>query len=115
MRIALLAAFLLVALHGAATAQQVAPRACDTATVVTGGTAVRAITGPYSGYFISNPIAATEPLYVDPVGSANTAGTGTTSGIAAGSPFSFNTSTPGSGNVSVNAATSGHAFACVRW
>jgi hypothetical protein len=117
MRLALLAASLLAAavlLAGPpALAQQVQPRACDTATVVTGGTAVVAVTGPYNGYRISNPIGASESLFVDPVGVANTDGTGTTSGVAAGAPFSF--SVPAAGDVSVSAATDGHQFACVRW
>lgn len=103
-----------------AFAQTTAPRACDATTVVTGGTAVTAISGKTNGYYIQNPLSTTdegvtpvEPLYVDPTKAATTTGSGTNSAIAAGQAYS------GIGlssvNVSVNAATSGHAFVCVRW
>ena len=95
------------------------PRACNTTTVATGGTAVTAISGPYNGYFIVNPLSATdegvavEPLYVDPTTTATGTGNATNSALAPGQPYYA--STPGVGPVSVNAASSGHKFTCVRW
>lgn len=121
-----LAAALLMPL--AAAAQQVTPHACNATTVTTGGTAVIAIQGPANGFYISNPlttgdegIGAVEPLFVDPVNTATTTGNGTNQAVAAGSVYP-GSANPGSatgggvsGNVTVNAATSGHKFTCVRW
>jgi hypothetical protein len=117
----ILACLLAGGLSGSALAQQpVQPRACAITTVTTGGTAVIAMAGPDNGFYIVNPltlgdqgIAAAEPLFVDPVGTATTAGFGTNTAIAPGNSYS---GIPGAtGNISVNAATSGHRFTCVRW
>jgi hypothetical protein len=96
----------------------VTPRACDVTTVTTGGTAVTAFTGPSNGYAITNPLSAgdagtVEPLQVNPVTTATAAANGTTIALPSGSTF---TGPPGSTlGASVNAATSGHKFTCVRW
>ena len=111
--------FLLLSIN-VAGGQPFRPRACDVTTVSTGGTAVTAISGPVNGYYIFNPllavdqgIGAAEPLYIDTVGTATTSGNATNSAIAPGQAFYgiglTNTT------VSVNAATTGHAFTCVRW
>ena len=96
------------------------PRAGANAVVVTGGTAVNALTGPSNGAYICNPYSATdegimtaEPLYVDPTKAATTTGSGTNAALQPGQcwgvpPYS---TLP----VSVNAATSAHAFVVVRW
>ncbi len=118
----ILAALLLTAIpiYGIA-AQTVTPRACGGATsVATGGTAVVALTGKVNGYYIVNPLSATdqglgavEPLYIDTTTTATTTASGTNAALAPGQPFGgiFGSST----NVSVNAASSGHNFTCVRW
>jgi hypothetical protein len=102
-------------------AQTVTPRACGGATsVTTGGAAVVALTGKVNGYYIVNPLSATdqgigavEPLYIDTTTTATTTASGTNAALAPGQPFGgiFGSTT----NVSVNAATSGHNFTCVRW
>ena len=114
--LALAGALSLAALPAAA----VSPAAGNTATVVTGGTAVIALAGPANGCYIVNPlttpdagIGSTEPLYVNPATTATTTGNGTNTAIAPGQvwfcvPYSAT-------NVSVNAATSGHKFVVVRW
>jgi hypothetical protein len=98
----------------------VTPRACDVTTVTTGGTAVTAFSGPSNGYAITNPlslgdegIAAAEPLQVNPVTTATAAANGTTQALAPGATFTGPTSS--TLGASVNAATSGHKFTCVRW
>lgn len=111
---------LLLLLPATAQAQVTKPRACNNTTVVTGGTAVVAISGASNGYYIANPASATdqglgstEALYVDTTQAATTAGSGTNAALAAGQPFY---GIAGSNvSVSVNAASSGHAFTCVRW
>jgi len=116
-----LAALMLVLLPVVAHAQiYLQWHACNTTTVTTGGTAVTAIVGPFNGYYIVNPltttdegIATVEPLYVDPTTTATTTANVTNSALPAGSPFYA--SAPGIGPISVNAATSGHKFTCVRW
>jgi hypothetical protein len=98
----------------------VTPRACDVTTVTTGGTAVTAFTGPSNGYAITNPltlgdqgIATAEPLLVNPVSAATAAANVTTQALPPGATF---TGPPSSTlGASVNAATSGHKFTCVRW
>ena len=61
------------------------PRACDASTVVTGGTAVTAVKPPFNNYYIVNPSGATEPLFVDPSGTAaTTTASGTNSSLVAG-------------------------------
>jgi hypothetical protein len=110
----------LVVVAWPAYAQNVTPRACTTTTVVTGGTAVVALTGPVNGFYIVNPttaadqgIATAEALFVDPVNTATVAGNNTNSSIAAGNSYS---GVPlSSATVSVNAVTAGHKFTCVRW
>lgn len=82
-------------------------------TVAVGGTAVVVARPPILGIYIVNPANATEPLYVDPVGNAGVVASGTTVALAPGQSWA---GVPGSITpVSVNAATAGHAFSCVRW
>jgi hypothetical protein len=101
-------------------AQNVIPHACATTTVVTGGTAVVALTGAANGFYIVNPttaadqgITTAESLFVDPVNTATVIGNSTNSNIAAGNSYSGIPSS--SATVSVNAVTAGHKFTCVRW
>ena len=98
----------------------VTPAAGTASAIVTGGTALNAITGPVRGCYITNPTSATdqaigtaENLYVNPVTTAATTGNGTTSTIAPGQTFYC---LPGqTTNVSVVAATAAHAFTVVKW
>jgi hypothetical protein len=100
----------------------VTPRACDTTTVSTGGTAVSAITGPVNGYIIVNPTSAAnqgietaEDLALNMVTSATTTENGTTIELVPGQSYTWTQQSPLTNPVSVNAATSGHEFACERW
>lgn len=112
----------LAALASACMAQpnQNFPTAGAASVVTTGGTAVVAVLASTSqGCYIINPLSATdqgvtvEPLYVNPVTTATTAGNGTTAALAPGQTYSCPANS--SVAVSVNAATSGHKFTVVRW
>lgn len=81
--------------------------------ITTGGTAVVVARPPIMGCYIVNPVTATEPLFVDPVGTPGLVATGTTVALAAGQ--SWNAIPGATTPVSVNAATAGHQFVCVRW
>lgn len=114
-------AILLIFLPGIALAQpRVTPAAGLVSTITTGGTAVTALNGPANGCYITNPLTATdqgimtaEALYVNPTTTATTTGNGTTVSLVPGQTWfcPANSSLP----VSVNAATSSHAFVVVRW
>jgi len=93
----------------------VTPRACDVTTVATGGTAVTAFSGPANGFVLENPSTATEPLLYSLIGSAASTQGGSTFDLAAGAVIQFNPQLSGSVNLSVNAATNGHAFSCMRY
>ena len=108
---------------GAVTASPPAATfAAGTAYVVTtGGTAVTMVTGPVNGGYIGNPLSASdqniataEVAYVNPVGTAALNGRGQNSAIQPGGYFTFPKVAAGS-SISVNAATSGHAFNVVVW
>lgn len=96
------------------------PAAGTAHAIVTGGTALTAVTGPVNGCYIVNPLSATdegistvEPLYVNPVTTATTTGNSTTAALQPGQTF---TCVPGqSTSVSVNATTTSHAFVVVKW
>jgi len=96
------------------------PVACATTTVATGGTAVSPLAASANGYYITNPLTATdqgigsvEPLYLDVTKAATTTGNGTNLALQPGQTFyGIPQSTV---TVSVNAATSGHKFVCVQW
>lgn len=100
------------------------PAAGAATAIVTGGTAVTAVSGPINGGYIINPsnasgqgIATSESLYVDMVntpGSTDAAANGTTSLIVTGGNFSLPAVAAGV-NVKVNAATAGHKFTVVVW
>lgn len=94
---------------GGGGGNSVTPVAPDVSTVTTGGTAVTAFNAGHvaKGGYIQNPTAATAALCVSLVGAATTAGTGSTSCIAAGNAFSI---PPMTGAVSVNSTDSAHAF-----
>lgn len=89
-----------------------------TSTIATGGTAVNAAGPNPNGGFIMNPASAAdqglgspEPLYVNPVDAAGTAGNGNTFAIAPGGSWSL---IPGqTTSTSVNAASSGHRFSVI--
>lgn len=93
----------------------VTPRACDVTKVTTGGTAVTAFTGPANGFTLENPSSATEPLLYSLAGAAAPSVGGSTFDLAAGSAIQFNPQLSGSVNLSVNAASNNHAFACMRY
>jgi len=91
----------------------VTPVAGLTDTVVTGGTAVVAIGPNPNGGYITNPATATTPLYVDPVGAAQTVAKGTTFALAPGQTW---TVIPGqTSSTSVNASDDAHDFSVVVW
>lgn len=79
--------------------------------VAAGGTAVQAAPANVNGGFITNPASATETLFVDPVGAAGLAASGTTFGLAPGQSWSLipGQTTP----TTVNAASDGHEFSVV--
>jgi hypothetical protein len=96
------------------------PAAGTASAIVTGGTALVAVTGPVRGCYITNPTSSTdqaigsaENLYVNPVTTATTTGNGTTLTLVPGQSFFC---VPGqTTNVSVVAATTAHAFTVVKW
>ncbi|MDE2106746.1 MAG: hypothetical protein KGL39_56550 [Patescibacteria group bacterium] len=114
-----LAALPLVLLPAAALAQTtpvpVTPQACAVTTIATGGTAVTALAGPANGFMIANPTGASETLEFALSGVASTTQGGNTFGLAAGSILRFDGQIAAGVNLSVNAATSAHAFSCARW
>lgn len=93
----------------------VTPRACDVTQVTTGGTAVTAFTGPANGFTLENPSSATEPLLYSLIGAAASSVGGSTFDLAAGAAIQFSPQLSGSVNLSVNAASNNHAFACMRY
>ncbi len=97
-------------------------RAGTAYTIVTGGTAIIAVTGPVSGCYIYNPnsstdqgISAVEDIFVDPANGPALVGTNTTSRIGSGQAWFCGAPVPSGFFVRVNAATSGHAFNVVVW
>ena len=84
-------------------------------TIAVGGTAQNAPlvqpAQPLRGFYLQNPSAATESLFFDPSGAASTT-TGVSGELAAGVPMTFGPGTIFAGNLSVNAASGGHAFIC---
>lgn len=121
MRKLLLAAVACAAFALPAAAQvSVTPRAGDTVTIVTGGTAVTVVSGPMNGCYIVNPLSATdqgiaaaEAVYINPVGTATTTGNGSNTAVQPGQ--TYNCIPASLGPVSANAATSGHKLVVVRW
>lgn len=88
--------------------------------IATGGTAVTIIPAGAKGGMIANPyyaadqgIAASEMLYINPVGDAVVGGTGATFAIGPGGSFMIppDSTLP----VTAVAATSGHKFSCIYW
>lgn len=117
-----LALLLACAMPYAACAQQVAPAQGNLSTVVTGGTAVIAVTGPVRGCYIVDPatatdqgIAAAENGYVDPTKAATLVGNGSNVALVAGQSWTCPTSMAPGSSVWINAATSGHKFVVVVW
>lgn len=109
----------LMFLPGVAAAQTtpipVTPRACDVTTVATGGTAVTALSGPANGFVLENPTTATEVLLYSLSGTAGSSQGNGTFGLAAGASLQFSAPLAAGTALSVNAATTGHAFACMRY
>jgi hypothetical protein len=99
-------------------AQVVTPSGVASFAIVAGGTAqvVFAAGSIATGAFITNPSGASESLFVDPVNAAQvsiTGGTyGTTTELKPGYSYLCK---PSSKAVSVNAATTGHAFIAVQY
>ena len=81
--------------------------------ITTGGTAQNAATAGSitHGCDLQNPTAATEPLYYNLAGAATTAAAGTTFALTPGQPY--HCPFPTTQALSVNAATTGHAFSLV--
>lgn len=105
-------------LCGAAQAQvQYDPRpivwkSCSS-TITAGGTAQNLTlgNGPLRGFFLQNPSTATESLFFDPTGAASTTA-GVSGELIAGAMMATGPGTIFFGQMSVNAATTGHAFTC---
>lgn len=97
------------------------PAAGTAHAIVTGGVAVRFVTGPVKGCYITNPLSATdegiatvEPLYVNAVTTATTLATdGSSVALQPGQTFNC---VPGqTTHVSANALTSSHNAVVVAW
>lgn len=86
--------------------------------VVTANTAVTVFSSGtiVNGAYITNPVSATTPLFVNPVTTATVPATGTTDGttieLAPGQTF---TTGPTIVAITANAATAGHSFVAVRY
>lgn len=89
----------------------VTPTAGTNSSVPSGGTPVQAAPGGINGGFITNPATAAGTLFIDPVGAAGTAASGTTFGLAPGQTWTLipGQTTP----TTVNAADDGHVFSVV--
>jgi hypothetical protein len=82
-------------------------------TIAAGGTAQTLTlgTGPLRGFFLQNPASETEVLLFDPAGAAVS---GSSPELATSASVSTGPGTIFFGNsISVNAATTGHAFICL--
>lgn len=100
------------------------PRGLSNASLIIGGAALPAVTGPINGGFITNPINSAaqgitnaENLYVDMVaapGSTDATGYGTTVILQPGQNFVLPPLAAGV-NVWINAATSGHRITGEVW
>jgi hypothetical protein len=100
------------------------PRALDLSTIVAGGTAVIAVTGPIYGGFLTNPVnaaaqgvATAENLYIDMVGvpgATDATANGTTVLLQPGQNFTFPWLAVGV-LVRINAASSGHRVSGEVW
>lgn len=103
---------------------QVTPRAGSASAIVTGGTAITAVSGPINGGYVTNPsdaaaqgIGVAENAYIDMVGTpgaTDAAANGTTSLLQPGQTFALPALAAGV-NVKLNAATAAHAFTVVVW
>jgi len=100
------------------------PKAAAASSITTGGTAVSALVGPINGGYIYNPasaagqkIATAEDLNFNLVGAAGSGdanGNGSNMTLAPG--FGWNIPALAAGvTLSVNAATSSHAFTVFAW
>lgn len=88
------------------------PKGADAYIVTTGGVPVVAFATATANAYITNPNTATESLWVDPVNAAGLVSpgvNGTTTELVAGQSYA----PPTGARISVNAATSGHAFVAV--
>ena len=100
------------------------PRALDLSTIVSGGTAIIAVTGPIYGGFLTNPfsaaaqgVATAENLYIDMVGvpgASDATANGTTVLLQPGQNFTFPWLAVGV-LVRINAASSGHRVSGEVW
>jgi hypothetical protein len=115
--------FLILSVSATTAQQPSLPRACGGVTVVaTGGQAVAPYTpGSSNGGYIYNPLSATdqgiataENLYLNPTAAAGTTGNGQTVALSPGQPW-YIPAGVNLGSLTINAATSGHNFVCVRW
>lgn len=105
---------------GSFTSPTSTPVAGAAVAVATGGSAVTAINANAKGCIIVNPLTATdegigavEPLYVNPVTTATTAGNGTTAALAPGQSWVCIPSS--TAPVTINATTSGHKATVIAW
>ena len=100
------------------------PQAGAVSEVFVGGTAVAAVIGPCNGGYVTNPTSATgqglgstENMYIDlvnPPGSTDATGNGTTVIVTPGQNFTVPALATGA-VVWVNATSSGHKFSVVVW
>lgn len=98
----------------------ITPVVGDATSVAAGGTPVVAIAAGSQGGYIVNPalaadqnLVSVEPLYVDIVNSAILGGYNTTVALAPGQSFTVIAGL--ATDVSVNAASTGHRFTCVKY
>jgi hypothetical protein len=84
-------------------------------TITAGGTAQTAIPANQGrkGALIQNPVAASETLFVAIYGAAAVGGAGNLIELAAGQ--SIQIPAPITGDISVNATTTGHTFLATEW
>ena len=108
--------------HGLTTPGALSPAAGTAYKIVTGGTAVTLVTGPVNGCQIVNPlsaadegIATAEVAYLNPVTTATTTGNNTTVTLQPGQAWNAPGALASGVNISVNAATSSHAFTVIVW
>lgn len=81
--------------------------------VTAGGTPVTAVPANPDGGVITNPLTATQPLYVDPINPAGTSASGTTFALAPGQSWTI---IPGqTTSTSVNSVDSAHVFSGIYY
>jgi hypothetical protein len=81
--------------------------------IATGGTPVTVSQTNLRGIFIQNPSTATESLFVSVTATPASTTAGVSIEVMPGNPFTEGPGTIGSLPITINAATTNHAFTCV--